>query len=198
MKLFSTIAAVAAVVVTAQDGGVRVESARAQPIPAPAATAASTPDAGTPAPRVEKTAVPAGKPPAPQAPAPAVTPPAADNSAELARVRSQLEAQTAKLDAAVRELEQVRAQLREKNERDQRQAATVETQRAAAVTLGNVDQQLATGNTNVTGQLAAVEGSLGPAARENLQRAREALANSDLQSARYFLSRAASDAQAGR
>ena len=113
-------------------------------------------------------------------------------------MRAQLDAQTQKLDAAVRELEQVRAQLKEKNDRDQTQAATVEAQRSAAVQLGNVDQQLATGNSNVTTQLAAVEGSLGPAARDNLARAREALSNSDLPAARYFLSRAAADAQAGR
>jgi hypothetical protein len=197
MKLFSTLAAVAAVV-TGQDGGVRVETARQQqPTVQPPAAAAST-DAGSPAPRVE--ARPAGK--AGEAPVtpPAQTPPAPapDNTAELQRLRGQLDAQTAKLDAAMRELEQVRAELKAKGEAETRQSVSADTQRAAAATLGSVDQQLATGNSNVGAQLASVEASLGPSARANLQRAREALSNSDLPTARYYLSRAAAEAEAGR
>ncbi len=185
MMLISTLAAVAAVV-TAQDGGVRLESAQQQPAAQAPAQAAAVPgsntaDAGTPVTRVEKVMVPGP-----------------DHSAELAKLQAQLEAQTTKLDAAVQELEAVRGELKAKNDADQRQAATVEAQRSAAVTLGSVDQALSTGNTNVEGQLTAVEGSLGPAARENLARARDALSNSDLPTARFFLSRAAADAQAGR
>src|SRR5438477_14501 len=68
----------------------------------------------------------------------------------------------------------------------------------AAVALGALDAQLAAGNTNIEGTLQSMEGSLGPAARADIASAREALANSDLTTARMFLYQASLEAQAGR
>jgi hypothetical protein len=113
-------------------------------------------------------------------------------------VQAELQQQNQKLDSAVKELETLRAEVQQRNDQEERQAELTEAQRAAAVTLGDVEQQLITGNSEVGGMLASVEGSLGPAARANVQQAREALANSDLTSARYYLARAAIDVQAGR
>ncbi|MBL8952964.1 MAG: hypothetical protein JNK82_19460 [Myxococcaceae bacterium] len=195
MKLFSTLAAVAAVV-TGQDGGVRLENLGRPTSPPAQATTRPPTDGGTPAPRVDNQMVPAQQTPTSQNAAAVQQSQQAQQ--QVQQLKTELQSQNAKLDTAVNELQQVKTELQTKNANDARQAQAAEAQRQAAVTLGAVDQQLLQGNTAIEGQLSAVESSLGPSARANLAAARQALANSDLASARYYLSRAATDAQAGR
>ena len=205
MKLFSTLAALAAVV-TAQDGGVRVQPAY------PAPEAAAPMDAGTAV--VKEAAAPAavrdaGAAPARQAAAPTpavdagtaapkvIMVPAPDNTAELQRLKTELESQSQKLEQAVDELEALRAEQRARHEQEQAQEAQQAAQREAAVTIGTVEQLLLTGDTNVVDTLTDLEGSLGPAASAHIEAARQALANSDLTAARYYLALAAQAAQQG-
>ena len=114
-------------------------------------------------------------------------------------LESKLETQNQKLDAAVKELEALRAQNAARDKEEQQRHQRVETQKQTATQIGAVDQQLLTGDTSQVMQaLSGMEGSLGPAARQNLEQARQALNNSDLANARLFLSRAAYEAQHGR
>lgn len=207
MKLFSTLAAMAAVV-TAQgpDGGVPArapapaapqQQVQPRPPPAPAAATPNTvpnpavmaaADAGTPAPPQQ------AQPQQPQTKVITV-----DNSAEVNALKGKLEAQNQKLDSAVKELESIRAENAARAQAEQARHQRVEAQKAAAVQMGAIDQQLATGDARQVEQaINSLQGTLGPAAQANLELARQALANSDLANARLYLARAAAEAQHAR
>lgn len=122
-----------------------------------------------------------------------------ESAAKVQVLEQKLEQQNQKLDSAVRELEQLRAQEAAHQQAEQQRHARVEAQRQAATQMGHIDQQLLTGDTSqVMQQLSAVEPSLGPQARMYVEAARQALANSDVAMARQYLTRAAAEAQLGR
>jgi Skp family chaperone for outer membrane proteins len=175
MKLMSMLAAATAVVL-GQDAGV-----------VPRSTA---PDGGVP---VATTAQP-GQPQTV----------VVDRTAEIQALREELHVMqataqetNAKLDAAVSELRQVKAQLADQQRSQEQQRAQRETQKEAAVQLSAVDQRLATGDTTVSALMNTLQGQLGPAAQLNLDYARTALANNDIASARMYLAQAMLEAQAG-
>lgn len=218
MKLFSTLAAMAAVVTAqGQDGGVPARAParaapqqqqvqQAQPRPATPPPAAATPntvpnpalmaaaDAGHPA-----SAQHAQQQQPPQQPPPQPRTVPVDNSAEVNSLKSKLETQNAKLDSAVKELESIRAENAARAQAEQQRHQRVEAQKQAAVQMGAIDQQLATGDARQVEQaINAMQGTVGPAAQANLELARQALANSDLANARLYLARAAAEAQHAR
>ncbi len=122
-----------------------------------------------------------------------------ESAAKVQVLEQKLEQQNQKLDSAVKELEQIRAQEAAHQQAEQQRHARVEAQKQAARQMGDIDQQLLTGDTSqVLQQLSAVETSLGPQARMYVEAARQALANSDLAMARQYLTRAAAEAQFGR
>lgn len=205
MKLFSTLAAMAAVVTAqGQDGGVRAAAPAApspavqsrpappaaatpNPVPTPAVTAASGVDAGTPAQPQQAQQ---------QQPTKVIT---VDNSAEVNALKTKLETQNAKLDSAVKELESMRADNAARAQAEQARHQRVEAQKAAAVQMGAIDQQLATGDARQVEQaINNMQATLGPGAQANLELARQALANGDLFNARMHLARAAAEAQHAR
>ena len=209
MKLFSALAAMAAVVTAqGQDGGVRAAAPAATPPAAPsrpATSAAATPstvpnpavmaaaDAGTPAPQQQ--AQQQQQPPA-QPQTKVIT---VDNSAEVNALKGKLETQNAKLESAVKELEAIRAENAARAQAEQQRHQRIEAQKAAAVQMGAIDQQLATGDARQVEQaINNLQSTLGPAAQANLDLARQALANGDLFNARAHLARAAADAQHAR
>jgi Skp family chaperone for outer membrane proteins len=170
MKLFSALAAASALVL-AQDAGV-----------------GASPDAG-----VAVKAIPVL-----QAPDAATTAELAALRAELKTSKAQTEALTERLDAAIAELKALRSELAERKEADAQRVKRSEASNEAAVTLGALDAQLATGNASVESALSGLESSLGPSARTNVELARAALRNNDLATARVYLWQASVEAQAGR
>jgi chromosome segregation ATPase len=127
-------------------------------------------------------------------------------SPELVRIRSELQAMRAqnietqtKLDAAVRELQQVRSELAQARQAQADRERGISEAKQAAMSISAVDQQLGTGTTDVDGTLRSLESmtNLGPNAKANLEAARAAINNSDLMNARLYLQQAAAAAATG-
>jgi hypothetical protein len=181
MKFYSALAAVAALVAT-QDGSAQgPEGSQSQPQSPPQAADAGVvvvqpraPDGGLTAEQVQQIQA---------------------THAELQAIRAELEAMrrsndqlAAAADEAVQQLEATRVMQAQR-------LREIDTQRAAAVAIGALDQQLATGDTNIEGTLQQVDPSLSASARTYVQYARDALANSDITTARMYLRLAAQESQ---
>ncbi|MBK7857230.1 MAG: hypothetical protein IPJ65_01145 [Archangiaceae bacterium] len=180
MKLVALLVT-AASVAYAQDAGVM----RARPVSVDAGTPLAESKAVTPQPQVQTVVI--------------------DRTAEVnglkeevRSLQSEAKQTNARLDSTVSELQQVRQQMTEQQKAVQAQQQRREAQRSAAVSLGTIDQQLATGDTAIEGTLSQVQENLGPSAKANLEYARQAIQNNDLTTARQYLSAAAADAAAGR
>jgi hypothetical protein len=143
-------------------------------------------------------------------------PAAASGESELARLRREVvelkalvERQVAQSEAVDRSLARLGAQVgrlqtdfadAEQRRADAAQQAAARRQATgqAVVNLAYAQQALASGSTDISGALSLAEGAFTGAAQQAVQRARAALANSDLNATRYWLAIAAAEAANNR